>query len=84
MNPHEADPGEHLYLPKQAAPALKAAMADLARQSGRAEAEFDGMALGTAFDLACTVYGDNLPPFWKTWQTWNLASKRPPAPMGDL
>jgi hypothetical protein len=84
MNPHESDPGEHLYNPKQAAPALKVAIADLAKLTGRAESEFDGMALGVAYDLACTVYGGSLPAFWKNWQSWNAASRLPPAPMGDL
>ena len=84
MNPQDADPGDHVYNPKQAAPALKAAIADLARQTGRADSEFDGMTLGTAFDLACTVYGSDLPPFWKNWQTWHADSKLPPAPMGEL
>jgi len=84
MNMYESDPGEHLYNPKSASRALKGAMADLARQAGRAESELDGMALGTAYDLASTVYGQSLPEFWTNWQTWNVASKQPPAPMGDL
>lgn len=81
---YESDAGLHQYKPKTAAPALKAAIADLARESGRPEVEFDRMALGTAYDLACTVYGNSLPAYWKNWQSFNVALKKPPAEMGDM
>ncbi len=81
---YDSDPGAHRFNPRTAAPALKAAMADLAQQSGRPAAEFDGMSLGDAYRLACSTYGGELPAYWKNWQTWNLASQQPPAPMGDL
>lgn len=81
---YESDPGAHEFNPRTAAPALKAAMADLAKQSGRMESEVVGMPLGEAYQLACSTYGDELPAYWKNWQAWNVASQKPPAPMGDL
>jgi hypothetical protein len=81
---YDSDPGEHRFNPRTAAAALKTAMADLARQSGRRDAELDGMTMGDAYDLACESYGDDLPAYWKNWQTWNVASRQPPAEMGDL
>ena len=81
---YESDAGLHRYNPKTAAPALKAAMVELAREAERPEGELDGMALGTAYDLACTLYGDSLPAYWKNWQSFNVALKKPPAEMGDL
>ena len=81
---HESDPGTHQYTPRTAAPALKADLADLARQSGRTESELTGITLGEAYRLACSTYTGGLPAYWKNWQTWNAASQKPPAPMGDL
>ena len=81
---YDSDPGEHRFNPRTAAPALKTAMADLARQSGRIESELDGISLGEAYRLACSTYGAELPAYWKNWQSWNKASQRPPAEMGDL
>jgi hypothetical protein len=81
---YDSDPGTHRFNPRTAAPALKQAMADLARQTGRSDSELNGIALGEAYQLACSAYGDDLPAYWKNWQTWNVASKQPPAPMGDL
>lgn len=81
---YDSDPGSHRFNVRTASPALKAAMADLARRTGRADAEFDGMELGTAYELATSTYSGELPQFWKVWQQWNLASREPPAAMGDL
>lgn len=81
---YESNPGTHRFNPKTASPALKAAIAELARETERAESEFDGLALGTLYELAATSYGGDLPQFWRIWQQWNIASKEPPAEMGDL
>lgn len=81
---YESDPGTHRFNPKTASPALKAALADLARETERPGSDFDGMALGPLYELAATTYGDELPNFWMIWQQWNIASKEPPAEMGDL
>ncbi len=81
---YESDPGAHRFNPKTASPALKGAVAELARETERRESEFDGMTLGALYELAATTYGDELPQFWKIWQQWNIASKAPPAETGDL
>ena len=79
----DADPGDHRFNPQSASPALKSAMADLAEQTGRAEAEFADMTLAEAFRLATDVYPE-LPEFWRVWQSWNATSFDPPGEMGDL
>jgi hypothetical protein len=80
----ESGPGEHRYNPRTAAPALKAAIADLARMSARPLPDFNGITLSDAYDLAVQSYGDELPQYWRIWQSWNIASADPPADMGDL
>ena len=74
---------EHLFNRKSAAPALIAAMQDLATRSGRTLESMDQMRLGDAFDLAVEVYGDNSPEYWRIWNDWNTAPDDP-RPMGDL
>lgn len=80
----DADPGDHRFNPQHAAPALKAAIADLAARTGRGESEFAGMSLGEAFDLASATYTEGLPEFWRVWQSWRSTSFDPPAEMGEL
>lgn len=80
----DADPGEHRFNPQTASPALKAAIAELAERTGRPESEFAGMTLAEAYGLAASTYGDDLPEFWRVWQSWNASSLDPPADMGDL
>lgn len=80
----DADPGDHRFNPQTASPALKAAVADLARQTARPEDEFAGMTLNELFRLVEDAYDDGLPEFWRVWQTWNARSFDPPAEMGDL
>lgn len=80
----DTDPGNHRFNPQTASPALKAAIADLAKRTGRAESEFADMALADAFQLASECYGDDLPDFWRVWQSWQSSSFDPPAEMGDL
>jgi hypothetical protein len=74
---------EHLFNRKSAAPVLIQAMQDLAERSGRRLEEMDQMRLGDAYDLAVSVYGENLPEYWKIWNSWNVLPDTP-APMGDL
>lgn len=80
----ESRPGGHRYNARTAAPALKAAIAALAQQTSRPLAEFDGITLGDAYELAVDAYGHELPQYWRVWQSWNAASSDPPAEMGDL
>ena len=77
------DTSEHEFDPHAASPALKQAIADLASRTGRPESDFVGIRLGDAFALAKETYGDQLPEFWRVWQSWNTASDNP-APWGDL
>jgi hypothetical protein len=80
----DADPGDHRFTPQTASPALKAAVTDLAGQTGRPESEFAGMTLNELFRLATENYQDGLPEFWRVWQSWQSSSFDPPAEMGDL
>jgi hypothetical protein len=74
---------EHQFNRKSAAPALIAAMQDLAQRSGRRIEDLDQMRLGDAYNLAVTLYGENLPEYWVVWNSWNVLPDTP-APMGDL
>lgn len=74
---------DHEFNPKNASPALKTAIAELATKSGRDEAEFTGIRLGDAYALAVKTWGDDLPNFWKVWNSWNTASNEP-KPWGEL
>lgn len=74
---------EHLFNRKWAAPALIAAMQDLADRTGRTLEAMDQMRLGDAYDLAVEIYGDELPEYWVIWNDWNTAPDEP-RPMGDL
>ena len=80
----DSGPGDHRYNPRTAAPALKSAIADLAQKTSRPLPEFDGITLGDAYELAVEAYGDQLPQYWRVWQSWNAASSDPPPEMGDL
>lgn len=84
MSSTDADPADHRFNPRTASPALQAAIADLARHTARPEAEFHGMTLGAAYELARDSYGEALPQFWQVWYAWREHSRQPPAPMGDL
>lgn len=84
MMESDSGPGDHRYNPRTAAPALKTAIADLAQQTSRPLAGFEGISLGAAYELAVETYGDQLPNYWRIWQSWNVASSDPPAEMGDL
>jgi hypothetical protein len=74
---------DHVFNRKYAAPALIAAMQDLAERSGRRPEDLDQMRLGDAYDLAVSLYGRNLPEYWRIWNSWNTADETP-RPMGDL
>ncbi|MBI1311044.1 hypothetical protein GC176_07025 [bacterium] len=74
---------DHEFIPRNASPALKAAIAELAAKSGRLESEFAGIRLGDAYNLAVEVFGDELPEFWRIWNSWNDMSDTPAA-WGDL
>lgn len=74
---------DHEFIPRNASPALKAAITELAQRSGRAESEFAGIRLGDAYRLAVEVFGDELPEFWRIWNSWNDVSETP-ATWGDL
>lgn len=74
---------EHVFNRRWAAPALIAAMQELADRSGRKIEAMDQMRLGDAYDLAVAVYGENLPEYWRIWNSWNVEPDDP-APMGDL
>ncbi|MHC4880228.1 MAG: hypothetical protein ACYTGL_27580 [Planctomycetota bacterium] len=74
---------DHEYIPRNASPALKAAIAELARQTGRPESDFDSMRLGDVYQLAVKAFGENLPEFWRVWNSWNQESDTPAA-WGDL
>jgi len=74
---------DHEFSPRAAAPALNQAIADLAARTGRPESEFTGIRLGDAYQLAREAFGDELPEFWKVWNSWNDAPDDP-APWGDL
>lgn len=74
---------DHEFDPKTASPALKTAIAELAAKSGKDEAEFVGIRMGDAFDLAVKAWGADLPDFWKVWNSWNTASDEP-KPWGEL
>jgi hypothetical protein len=39
--------------------------------------------MGDAFNLAVQTWGEDLPDFWKVWNSWNTASDEP-KPWGDL
>lgn len=79
-----SDPGDHRFNPQTAAPALKAAIIDLAERTERSESEFVGMTLGELYDIATAAYDDDLPEYWRVWQSWQSSSFDPPADMGDL
>jgi hypothetical protein len=74
---------EHPFNRKHAAPALIQAMQELAQRSGRRFEDLDQMRLGDAYDLAVALYGENLPAFWRIWNSWNELPDGP-RPMGDL
>ena len=74
---------DHEFIPSNASPALKAAMAELAAKTGRPESEFSGMRLGDAFRLASETFGDELPEFWRVWNSWNQIPDTP-RQWGDL
>lgn len=74
---------DHEFDPTTASPALRRAIANLAMKTGRDETEFNGVRLGDAYQLAVTAWGEELPDFWRVWNSWNTASDDP-APWGDL
>jgi hypothetical protein len=74
---------DHQFSPNTASPALKTAIAALAEQTGRDEAEFVGIRMGDAYDLAVEAWGADLPDFWVVWNSWNTASDEP-KPWGEL
>ncbi|MDG2359820.1 MAG: hypothetical protein P8M20_09215 [Planctomycetaceae bacterium] len=74
---------DHEFNLKSASPALKTAIAELAAKTGKDEAEFVGIRLGDAYELAVKSWGNDLPDFWKVWNSWNVASDDP-KPWGDL
>jgi hypothetical protein len=74
---------DHEFNPKIASNALSSAAAELASKAGKTVDDFDGMRMGTLFDLAVELFGDDLPDFWRVWNTWNTASDDP-SPWGDL
>jgi hypothetical protein len=74
---------DHEFNPKNASPALKTAIAELAAKSGKDEDGFVGIRMGDAFDLAVKTWGADLPDFWKVWNSWNTASDEP-KPWGEL
>ncbi len=74
---------DHPFVPRNASPALKAAIAELAARTDRPESEFNGMRLGDAYQLAVTAFGDELPEFWRVWNSWNDIPETP-AEWGDL
>ena len=74
---------EHRFNRKSAAPALIQAIQQLAQCSARTLDEMDQMRLGDAYDLAVAVYGENLPDYWRVWNSWNVLPDEP-RPMGDL
>ncbi len=74
---------DHIFNPKSASPALKTAIADLARNSGKLESELVGARMSDLFDLAVGTYGTQLPDFWRVWNSWNQADDTP-AEWGDL
>jgi hypothetical protein len=74
---------DHQFNPKTASPALKKAIVELAAKTGRDEAEFVGIRMGDAYDLAVGAFGADLPDFWKVWNSWNTASDEP-KPWGEL
>ena len=80
---HMGEAAEHLFNRKSAAPVLIQAMQELAERSGRTLEDMDQMRLGDAYDLAVAVYGENLPEYWRVWNSWNILPDTP-APMGDL
>lgn len=77
------DTADHTYNPKSASLALKTAIADLAKNSGKLEGELVGMRMGDLFDLAIGTYGAQMPDFWRVWNSWNQADDTP-AEWGDL
>lgn len=75
---------DHQFSPKTASPPLKTAIQELATKTGREEADFVGIRMGDAYDLAFKAWGkDDLPDFWRVWNSWNTASDDP-KPWGDL
>lgn len=74
---------DHIFNPKTAAPALKQAVADLARKLGCAEPDLVGKRMGDLFDDALSAYGAELPDYWRVWNSWNQASDTP-AEWGEL
>lgn len=74
---------EHVFDRKIAAPALLQAMEALAQKSQRSLDDLDQITLGEAYQLACKVYGDELPEYWRVWNSWNQGPDSP-AEMGEL
>ncbi len=74
---------DHEFNPRSASTALKAAIKDLAEKTGRTEADFAGIRMGDAYELAVESFGADLPEFWTIWNGWNTAPDDP-APWGDL
>lgn len=72
----------HEFHRSQAAPALMAAMENLARKTGSSLAELEGITMGEAYSRACAAY-EELPDFWVVWADWNNLPEEP-RPMGDL
>ena len=78
-----SDAAAHEFHRQYAAPALKKAMEDLCARTGRTLESLEGITLGEAYRLAVRTYGDDLPEFWRIWNSWNEAPDDP-APMGEL
>ncbi len=74
---------EHVFQTNTAAPALMRAMKELSENSGRSVASFEGQTLGQIYEQVATLYGKDIPGYWRNWKTWDDASDDP-APMGEL
>lgn len=75
---------DHIFNPKSASAALRAAVQELAGRAGRQEADYAGLRMGDLYALAVDLFGEeSLPEFWVVWHGWNKASDDP-AFWGDL
>lgn len=80
----------HDYLPNQdhfdrleaCGTPLLAAVNELCLRLGKSLDDMERLTMGEVYELAESVYTDELPEFWRIWADWNLPDQQ--QPMGEL
>lgn len=77
------NPNNDQYDPDEASGTpLQRAVRQLAERRNMVEGEFASWTMGEILREAESVYGDELPEFWRVWRDWTKPGPTPP--MGDL